>query len=835
MQKQPHAASCYRDYILSFLLPIAILGTAFALHKVYPFGGRQILILDYWYQYFPFLSSFWHKLREGTVSTWSWTAGAGHDYTALIAYYLVSPLNIFAFVLPHEWLRETLTIILLIKIGCAGLFTAVFFRHSFRGNSTGTMIFSSLYALCAFTMGYFWNIMWFDSFALLPLVMTGFIAFMRKDKYRLYVVSLALAVFVNFYIGFFICVFIALAFFSLCIMEKQGLREFLSKLGKITGLSFLAVGMTAVLILPAYIALQSTYSGGTKLVFIPSFYHSFLDILGNFIAFTPPTFIDTDSLPNLYCGMISVLYAGVYLSSPKISLREKITLCGILVFYIMGTNLNILDYAMHGFHFTNGLPSRFSFLISFILVIMAYRAYLLIDELKKRYLIAITTSAFLFLLAAFLGSQKNKYVIGSAVLCTIYLIVLFMLMKAKTAKWRKTFYTIFFLVVIAELSTTLWIAVEAAELTERREYPDRYNEIQALLRQRRIADNDFYRTEVIPFYTVNDSSLYNYNGISFFSSTININLARFIQGIGLIGGGTANNTIGYNLTSPLTNAFLAMRYMIAIGGIPPDAGIYWGVTGQAGDALLLENIYSLPLGFMVNEKITGYAHHDYNSFLSQNDLFQKATGINGNLFIATNYSDNRETVSLQYEVPQDGMLYANFTYFDHGTNKDDKITIFLNGAIYREIYVIRNMPCVTVIGYFSQSDIISFVSDNGTLINTGLFDAEVFKQGYALLADEPLELTHFSETCVRGTVTALADGILYTSIPGKNWNVHVDGKKSELLLIDNAMAAVRIGKGTHNVEFYYNNNSFTVGIIISLVSLAVFIILIIHDRRKRSL
>jgi len=74
--------------------------------------------------------------------------------------------------------------------------------------------------------------------------------------------------------------------------------------------------------------------------------------------------------------------------------------------------------------------------------------------------------------------------------------------------------------------------------------------------------------------------------------------------------------------------------------------------------------------------------------------------------------------------------------------------------------------------------------------------------------------------------------VLYTSIPGKNWNVFVDGVKSELLLINNAMAAVRLKEGVHTVEFRYFNKSLLAGIIISFVSLAIFIALVLLKLRK---
>ena len=829
-----------RYFTLSFALPFFILGTVFALHKVFPFGNRQILIFDFWTQYYPFFSSLWHKLREGTLSIWSWTAGGGHDYVSLIAYYMASPLNLLVLLAPHAWLREILTLLVLIKIGCAGLFTALFLQYQFKQNNTSLTVFSSLYALCAFTLGYYWNIMWLDSFALLPLVMTGFLAFMREGRYRLYICSLALAVFSNFYIGFFICVFIAISFFCLCIIQKLTVREFFLKLGLTAVYSLLALCMTAVLILPTWFALQNTFNSMSVFPSKLVLYDSFFDVMGNFIAFTPPTVLD--GLPNLYCGMISIMLAGVFIVSPKVPIREKVLNLAVLGFLILSCNLNVLDYIIHGFAYTNSLPSRFSFLISFVLVVMAYRAFVLFvglssnkSGLQKRDFLAMGISAAVFLLAAVFGSQKGKYIIGSAVLCVVYLLLL-VVMAVGTGKIKKVMQTVLFLLVMGELSITVWNAVNTAGTSSRDEYPDRYVQIQSLLDRRKLPENDFCRTEIVPYFTLNSSSLYDYNGFSFFSSTFDENVKKYFQALGLIGGGLSNNVIVYNLTSPFTNAILAMRYMIAVGGIPLDAGIFWNAAATEYDTLLLENKYHLPLGFMVHEKTAAYTHHKSNSFLSQNNLFRSATALDGDLFITTDlvvndFADN--STIMHYEMPHDGILYAQFIYIDFVLNSDDMVEIYLNGYLFRDISVVRNMPCVTVIGNFTQGDIISFISERGTLISAGCLNAPLFEQGYALLADEPLLLTHFSETKVSGTVNALKDGLLYTSIPGKNWNVYVDGTKNELLLIDNAMAAVRLSKGTHNVEFRYINKSFTAGIIVSLVSLTVFIVLIVYKKRKR--
>jgi hypothetical protein len=106
---------------LSFLLPIIIFGVVFIFIGIYPFGTRQIMISDFREQYLPFLSDLWRKLRGGNSLLWSWSTGGGSDYLGMISYYLASPLNLLTALFPFSVLREVLTVIVLLKIGIAGL------------------------------------------------------------------------------------------------------------------------------------------------------------------------------------------------------------------------------------------------------------------------------------------------------------------------------------------------------------------------------------------------------------------------------------------------------------------------------------------------------------------------------------------------------------------------------------------------------------------------------------------------------------------------------------------------------------------------------------------
>ena len=855
-------------FALSFLLPFVILGTVFAFHEVYPFGSRQILTVDFWYKYYPFLSDYWRTLREGRSLLWSWTVGGGIDYLPAITGLMSSPLNLLTVMVPHYWLREALTVVLLTKIGLAGLFFSIYLQRTFNRCDLSLPVFASLYALCAYTLGYYHNIMWFDVLALLPLVVLGLQALVRDGKYRIYIVSLALSMLTNYAIAYHVCIFVAIMFFGQCFMLKMKRQEFLRKLALIAASSVIALGLTAMFTFPAFSSLQNAAIHTGALGNFPPIYwlNSFVDVLGNLIAFTPPPFF-LEGLPNLYSGMISVLLASMFVGSSKVTLREKTVFLGAAVFLVVSCNLSVLNYIWSGFLVNEGLPFRFSFLFSFTLVIMAFRAYTLMEDMKMRDLLDMFIGAALFLLMAAFGSQRMHYVIASAILCAAYLAIFVFFVRTAAAR-RRILKLVLFAVILTEVSITSYIGVDRIGTTDRNNYPDRYGQVQLLLNMRRANPPDFYRTEFTTPFTWNDPSLYGYNGISIFSSTSNVSVARFMRGLG-VPAHFRPITYIYVETTPLINAFLNMRYLICRNGNPADDGVFWKIAGEADGSLLLENKRYLPLGFMVNEEVTDYVPDENNPFISQNDLFRRATGLSGDLFtIIDTAGESHERLSVHrkatgnysyaltsyaftsgtpgvfrwdYKMPVNGMLYVYYKIdFVYGAR------VSANGETLRDSFfppLGTAFPYIFSAGRFTQGDEVSITAgpvvtrEGNAVIYAAYINQELFDQGYALLAEQTLNLTEFTGTKVAGTVTALRDGLLYTSIPyERRWKAFVNGVESEILPVGGAMVAVRLSKGTHNIEFRYHNNSLTAGIIVSVISLAAFASLMIagkfHRRKK---
>ena len=87
---------------------------------------------------------------------------------------------------------------------------------------------------------------------------------------------------------------------------------------------------------------------------------------------------------------------------------------------------------------------------------------------------------------------------------------------------------------------------------------------------------------------------------------------------------------------------------------------------------------------------------------------------------------------------------------------------------------------------------------------------------------------------MEGTITCNRDGLLYTSIPQDgNWSVTVDGEAVEEILVGDAMIAVPLTEGDHTLRFTYRNNAFTLGLMISLSSALIFVILAYTDHQKQ--
>ena len=882
---------------LAFAIPSVAMLTVMLICQFEPFGQYAILYSDMYHQYFPFFVAFRKALLSGESLLWNWSVGLGMDYLGLIAYYLGSPLNLLSVLMPESLLLECFSLLLPIRLGLAGLFFAIFLKNIFDRDDLSIAVFGAFYALCSWTLGYLWNIMWLDTFALLPLVALGTVQLLRDKKFILYTLSLFFAVFCNYYIGFFVCIFVFLLFFIYEFCRWQGFGRFFRDLCRIALFSVLAIGMTAILELPAFAALQTTQSSvntfptGFKMnIAKERTWLGLLDamrqVAGNLAGGVSPTF--KEGLPNVYTGVTMLFLSFLYLLNRNVKWKDKVCAAALLVFFVLSFILRQLDYIWHGFHFTNMIPYRFSFLFSFVMLFMAYRAW--ID--RERFRIWQVVAAALFTssvilcnniaadLSLFEGSNNrdswmfvlcNGTVLLAAVAAFCYGLSKKQIpenadrsvadwIKNENALRRSSIGFIMIAVMIAELVLSLLNFGINFSATSVSHYPRGTEYAASMIRymHEREEDTLFYRAETTHSQTLNDGALNDYNGITAFTSSANVKVTEFMR---MMGYGAKNtfNRYCYEEASPVSDLFLNLKYMIERSGKNRGSSAFTQLH-RYGDVSLLQNNFYLPLGFLAEPELADVEFSgNHNGFRFQNVLMKAATGMEEDLWRLVT-EEEREVIAVDVHVVEttpagkttysEGLKGSTITYtytaYSEGFMvveldfpKRNDVAIWKNGeSLYTESMSLKQMLAVGDVKYGDVVEVRATcknANESGTVdISAAILNMERLAKAHQILNASTLELTEFGTTRVAGNINCDRAGLLYTSIPQNgNWSVKVDGREAETVLTGDVMMGVMLTEGEHEVEFIYRNKAFSWGWKISLVCAAIFGVLVYLEKKRQ--
>lgn len=863
--------------ILAFLVPFVIMVTAFGLMNVSPFGSadKQILVTDLWHQYFPFLADFQNKLQNGESLFWTWSVGGGVNYFALMSYYLASPLNFLTVFIPGDWLREFLMFSVSAKIALGGMFTAIFLRSVYKRNDISLMLFGCSFSFCAFFMGYYWNTIWLDTVCITPLVVLGAVKLFKENNFRLYTVTLALSLLTNYYIGLFTCIFVLLLFIAYNIIHWKNAKTFVFDLCKTALFSMIGIGLTAFFLLPAFFGLQNTNASGSS---FPTAFainiggsndlmgvlKALKSIVANLVNFTCAATKAADAIPNISCGAVCIFFGFLYLTSKKIKLREKLVSCSLLFFMMISCVIRQLDYIWHGFHFTNMIPYRFSFLISFVLIVMAYRAYTLIDFTSAlQVIIAALCSAVVLVLAINDKGIETQFVdhagwivptlIGSAIfLMVLAVIVLF---YTKRVIPKMVLVIVLTVLVIGQSGVTAFFGVTVTTVTTTMDYPrGEENTEQIIDYMDSLEENtpELWRAEVTSTQTLNDGALNHYSGLSMFNSMANVNMTRFFENFGMMGW-KSGNRYTYAESSPVTNMFMNLKYLISRDGTYQNSYDLKEVYSVANEKLLLNEHY-IPMGFMTRDSLTQWVENDnedqFNPFDTQNEFFRLATGIDKDVYTRLevetqgHYDATKFTVSKtdygnysfscvdasitpnlkwNYSAPQDGLycMYADIT-------GGDDVTIMINDQTQTKSYGMSR-SYIACIGYFNKGDKISVYSQlkqgqAGTAkVYVNLLNQDVFEEGYNVVSRDVMTTTKCNSNSMEGTINVSESGLFYTSIPyEKGWSAYVDGQKVDITPVGGSLVAFHLDSGEHSIKLTYYPQGFWPGLAVSLLCAAAF-------------
>lgn len=841
--------------LAAFCLPVILMLLAFLVMGIYPAGENQIAVIDMYHQYVPFLGELQSKLQSGGSLFYTWNGAGGSNFWNLLAYYGASPLNLILVLFPKKFLMEGVTLILLLKIGLAGSTMAVYLRaivweKDKRSADISLVGFATLYALCSYVMAYYWCIMWMDAVALLPLCILGLHKILDGRSGVFYTVCLALVVFINYYMAIMVCIFILFYYPVLYFIKVQGesAGHFFKTTGRAVGYSLLGVLMSAVMLLPTWMSMQSTYYISADMPEKTELYNDLLDILNQMLPNAELTY--REGLPNLYCGMFVVILLVFYWISRTIPLREKLLNGAFLVFLIFSLNINKLDFIWHGFHFPNQLPYRYTFMICFLLIAMAYQVLQRVDEIRVNHLwILLAAGGGYYLLAQKILTEHIKdldlFVYSGLAWLALYVAILILYKKGRLPKNLLLILTV--ILLTCEMASNTCTSIDQVGTTQRSNYYANEADIAKLVKKTEGTDDRFGRTEMNDNYILNCPAMYHYKGISQFSSSLNANATALMEHIG-VEGAPDKNRFNYNQTDPVTNAMLNIRYLIG-KNLPIDDSDFKQIA-KSGNSRLYESIYPLSIGYMTADTIRTWNYEQENPFMVLDDYVRAVTQNKYTSVFTEIEPVDVSAANIELSSTGDGMWDSTLK---NETKKSKAILTYQAQQTGKQYLFIEadDADAITV-SQEKKDDKIEIRNDCGSIVNLGEMDSgtkftvtieykegkggsvvshvctmdeAVWQDAYKMLSASMLDVTDYGDSCLKGTINVQEDGVFVTSVPYEaGWKLKVDGHTREINeLIGGAWISTSLSAGEHQIELSFRPPGLIAGLLITLVSIGLLI------------
>lgn len=882
-------------YLFAFLIPPLVLLIAYFIFGIYPFGDESVLVLDlngqYVYYYENLRDAFW---GNGSLVN-SWSRNFSGETMGMFAYYLASPFMLVIMLLPRSIMTTSILIMQMLKVGAASVTFCYYLRKSKDSAPYTALIFSILYSLMAYMIVQLMDPMWLDGLIYLPLICLGIERLIDRDEWLLFIITLALMFIANFYIGWMIAIFCCLYFIAYFFFISKEASPFRFKHMLYSGVKFACGGVTAAvcaawLLIPLYYSLSLGKFEFSDPSYEMKTQFDFADFFTNLL----PNVYDTcrpEGSPVVFCGVMTVLLIPLYFFNSRIKLRQKIGYGLLALSVILSMYMSTVDLVWHGFQVPNWLPYRYSFTVSFIMLVMAAQAFENIKGISFKEIGGV-----FFLLAAYVFYIDKQNPIVSAngediekvdVIATVWFTVLMAGIYALLLYLHKKFYRIkpipilISAFVIVEMTVTTSYNIYRIDEDVNYSKYSSYNRYITLGRNTvekiyEMDDSPVYRIEKEFHRTVNDAMAFGSYGLSHSSSTLNAAPIQFLRKMGFSYGG---HYIKYSGATYVTDALFGIKYVMEKGnapkpdenGVTPDPEVeksshYNDLVLANGDSkeimYVYENPYALPVAFMADESIADLKLGSWeNPFENQNELLSALLSNRKQYFFKridiedivpenakpstygthTKYVPRIEGenshIEFLFTAPTTDMIYMYFP-----SQYEREVNLWLNEE-FVDYYYEGGKMCIQPLGRFSEGEelsLITTITEKGR--NEVLFkdnyiyylDEELFKEAIEELRKQPLEIESFKENHIKGTVNAGKDGILFTTIswePG--WTVYVDGIKTEPVELADALLGVPVSKGEHTIEMKFFPAGMALGMILSAAGIAVVVLIGFYEFRYK--
>lgn len=786
-------------YAACFAFSVALFVALAAAGHVYPFGDNSFLTNDLKYQYIDFFAWFRRVLLGEANLRYSFSQGLGMNTWGLYSYYLASPFNLFCVLFPADKLTLFVFVISALKLGCIHISSAWYVQKRFGLSKPATFLLSASFTFCSWTISNLRNPLWIDCLILLPVCAYGCCELIRKQRMARLVIATALNVMFCWYTAYisilFLCIFVLVEFADYVAEQGFSWKLMLDRALRFAGAIVLGLLLSAWTFLPTILAMSK---GGPVLALGPLLKTSLNSLIRGFL---PGMWVNNDSTPQFYCGVIMMLLAVSLLFNRAVSIKTRIATLVVTIILVASSVLSPLEYIWCGMRVPNGFYSRTAFLLSFFALWAAGYA-----------------------LQALKDHPKLCRVSRPAVILPLLALTTIELFANAHSMWNQLY------VGYSENNNSVYVATATSTV-------------------KAIQDDDptpFYRidrtTTRADSAALNEGLALGYDQLSSYSSVNNPQAIALLNSLGYSSVGEFSTRYAEPILA--VDALLGVKYTIV-----EQAPAGYVAIPEPGDtaSAAYGNPYALNLGIAASKDIQNCTLEGENPFEMQNDLYSKILGHNVELYTeinATKTADSQDAKQWSVTVPAGsiGHLYINKdanagSYWPVALTIDQRT---INNEAWRFDNNIRQIADASD-GPSSHTVSLEVAEGYSDMpqSNEPVFYAlnlEVFKQIIDELKTSEFVPAVFEDGMVGGEYTAENDCNLLLSVPyDDGWSVTINGAVAELTpAADKGMSCLRVQKGTNKIVMTYKTPGAFAGLAVSLATAAALVAAGLYARHKKS-
>lgn len=801
--------------ILSFLIPFLIYAIIF--YKNSLFNDKTIIQGDMYAQYYP-LFNYLKGIFNGTNSIfYSLSKGLGGTMFGTFFYYLSSPLNILIIFFSKKNIPEFMTLLTLIKLSLCGLTMYIYMRKKFKDDNMILLVFSMCYAFMGYNINYFLHIMWLDVIILAPLIMVGLDRIIEDKSPIIYIVTLTISIFSNYYISYMVCLF-SLSYLIYELLLKYNIKRDKKIIKRIIKkyitCSILSGLMCSFFIIPCIFEMLN-YGRGVKIDEILTFDYNFFDLFSkSYIGSLDLNDTLNYSSMNIYCGVIILPLIYLFLTNSSINKKErKLTLIFIIIL-IIPCFIGILNYIWHLFTIPAYYSFRYSFLLCFLMIRISYKSLITLKIDKLKIYLYMTLYLIISLMMIIITYKGNYYdfLNYKLIWITLAFFIIYMIIIYNSEK--KILKNLLVILILIENFTNIYIIFDRRDFIEK-------NRFEIIKQEEEKIDNyikeNGYRLESSLSLTPNDSILLKYKGISNFLSTTNYRNIYFPYYFGYNEKDAKGaNIFTYYNSSSFLNTIVGIKYYISNRKIN-EYKIIDKITIDEKEYYIYRNDSALSIGYTVKNK----CNNKIEERMHDNELY--------NCLFNTNVELYKEYEP--YEIKDDIYKYK--------LKKDDYTHIFINKKDEEEIQLLKdNQELLENATYISNDHIIIYNKEEKLELKTSENqDFSLYRFDYKTFINNintnQMQIEKIDNNILKGSIELNNQEILMITLPyEKGFEIYVDDKKTDYFEVANSFIGIDIEKGKHKITIKYKQPGLKLGIIMSLIAFIVTMIYISSNKKK---